>query len=336
MTENITRRKFVKATACGTAALAASGLALTSTQSRAAEREFFDVGAEAKKKVNKRYDKYGHKARELSDSGKLKLVSEKICQPFQGYSIKLDKGQVIRYEVIDGPQIIDTLYHVRSRPTEEWADPYHSTVMGAITPYEGMHYYSNTPFTRPLLTIIRDTVDGEKIREKYGPTGAHSFIYNSGRCTSGIYELAYGIANHNSCDMNLKQGLVEVMGEENARLFHTPAAFMHFQVVAFDKDPLNVTYYPNADFFKNGDGVELLAHEDLYVILSPCPLGDQNDTSDLKKCVNWPFKVSIYEGPDGPLDTAPDPGHETKEPFGYIKAGRPGMTKGVIGKPPKH
>ena len=72
-------------------------------------KEFFDAGEEAKKKVNKRYDPYCEKAKAGSDAGKLKLVSEKICQPFQGYSFKLDKVQVIRYEVLDGPQIIDTL-----------------------------------------------------------------------------------------------------------------------------------------------------------------------------------------------------------------------------------
>jgi uncharacterized protein YcgI (DUF1989 family) len=169
--------------------------------------EFFDAGEEAKKKVNLRYTPYYEKAEAASDAGQLKLVSEQICQPFQGYSLELDKGQVIRFEIIDGPQIIDTLYHVRSRPTEEWADPYHTTVLGAITPTEGMHYYSNTPFTRPLLTIIKDTVDVGKIQEKYGPTGAHSFIYNSGRCTSGIYEIAYSVANHTSCDLNLKQAI---------------------------------------------------------------------------------------------------------------------------------
>ena len=295
-------------------------------------KEFYDAGAEAKKSVNKRYEKYYEQTKAASDDGKLKLVSEKLCQPFQGHSFELDKGQVIRYEVIDGPQIIDTLYHVRSRPTEEWADPYHTTVLGAMTPMEGMHYYSNTPFTRPLLTFIKDTVDGEKIRKHHGPTGAHSFIYNSGRCTSGIYEIAYGVANHNSCDLNLKQIITQVLGEEQAKLFHTPAAFMHFQAVAFDKIPLNVTYYPNADLFKQGDYVELLAHDDLYVFISPCPLGDQNDTSTLEGCVNWPFRVAIYEGADGPLETAPDPHHKTTEPFEYNKSGRPDMGIGKVGR----
>lgn len=63
---------------------------------------FFDAGAEAKKRVNKRYAEYYEKAKAASDDGKLKLVSEQICQPFQGYSLQLDKGQIIRYEMIDG------------------------------------------------------------------------------------------------------------------------------------------------------------------------------------------------------------------------------------------
>ena len=295
--------------------------------------EFFDAGEEAKKKVNKRYDPYCEKARELSDGGKLKLISETTCQPFQGAWFELDKGQVIRYEVLDGPQILDTRYHVRSRPTEEWADPYHSTVMGAITPYEGMHYYSNTPFTRPVMSIIKDTVDAKKIRERHGPTGAHSFIYNSGRCTSGIYSLAYDLPNHNSCDLNLKQAMVAALGEEKAKVFHSPASIMHFQIVDFDKDPINVTYRPSEGLIEQGDYVELLAHEDVYVFISPCPLGDQNDTSDLEKCVNWPWRVAIYEGEDGPLETAPERQQETADPFEFVLAGRPGMTTGVVGKP---
>ena len=296
-----------------------------------AEQEF-DLAAEAKKAVNKRYDMYYEKAKAAHDAGKLKLVSEHICQPFQGHAFKVDKGQTIRYEVIDGPQILDTIYHVRSRPTEEWACTYHSTVLGSGLPYEGMHYYSNTPYTRPLMTIIKDTVDLEKIKEDFGPRASHNFIYNSGRCTSGIWEAVMGHANCNSCDMNLKQGLVEALGEEDAKKINTPAAFMHFQCIAFDKLPLNLTYYPNRGKFKKGDYVELLAHDDVWAIFSPCPLGDQNEQGDFTDFVNWPWRVAIYEGADGPLETAPDPQQKTMEPFEFIKAGRPGMVHGKVGK----
>jgi hypothetical protein len=57
----------------------------------------------------------------------------------------------------------------------------------------------------------------------------------------------------------------------------------------------------------------LLAQDDLHVFISPCPLGDENETNDLSKCVNWPFRVGIYEGADGPLETAPDPQHNTTD-----------------------
>ena len=127
---------------------------------------------------------------------------------------------------------------------------YHTTVMGAMTPMEGMHYYSNTPFTRPLLTFIKDTVDIEKIRERHGPTGAHSFIYNSGRCTSGIYELAYDVANHNSCDLNLKQGLVEALGEEHAKLFHYPGGLHAFPGREVRQNPAERDLSPSADFYQ--------------------------------------------------------------------------------------
>ena len=296
-------------------------------------KEFYDVSAEVKKYVNERYNEYYHKAKAVSDAGKLKLVSEKICQPFNGYGFELDKGQVIRYEVLDGPQILDTIYHVRSRPTEEWADTYHTTILGGITLFEGMHYYSCTPWTRPLLTFIKDTVNLDRIKELYGPAAAHSFMYNAGRCTSGIYDLAYGTLNANSCDLNLKQALLEYLGEEKARLINTPAAFMHFQAVDFvSKIPTNITYYPAADIFKKGDYVELLAHEDLFVGVSPCPLGDQNDTSSFEGCVNWPWRVAIYEGEDGPLETTPDPQQKTWDAIEFLKAGRPGMVTGKVGR----
>ena len=96
-----------------------------------------DLNALAKKNINTAVDPNYKIGKEASDGGKLKLVSEQICQPFNGYAFKVDKGQVIRYECIDGPQVLDTIYHVRSRPTEEYACTYHSTLMGSILPYEG-------------------------------------------------------------------------------------------------------------------------------------------------------------------------------------------------------
>ena len=294
-------------------------------------KQDYDLADSIKKTLTKRYEKYYKNAKAAQEAGKLKLVSETICQPHSGYAFKVDKGQTIRYENIDGIQILDTIYHVRSRPTEEWACSYHSTLFGSITPYEGMHYFSNTPGCRPLMTIIKDTVDLEKIKADLGETASHNFIYNSGRCTSGAWEAAVGLVNCNSCDLNLKHGLVQALGEEDARKINTPAAFMHFQCVAFDVLPMNLSYYPSRGRIKTSDYVELLAHDDVWAIISPCPIGDQNDTSSFEDMVCWPFKVAIYEGADAPLETAPDPQQKTTEPIDFIMAGRPGMVKSKVG-----
>ena len=291
--------------------------------------EFYDAVAEAKKKITDRFKPAGDKAREASDNGKLKLVSEKSLQPYDGYGFELDKGQVIRYELTHGPQVIDTAYFVRSRPTEEWADPWHTGLFGALILHEGMHYISNTPFNRPLLTIIKDTVDYANLTKKYGKAAGHSFIFPSGRCTEGMWEQAYGVVNANSCNSNLYKGLIEVAGEEAARATQIPQAFMHFQCLAYDKVPTNKSYYSGrGGALKVGDYVELLAHQDLYVSVSMCPVGDQHDMSSYENFTCYPLKVQIYEGKDGPLETAPDPELKSTEAVDYIKAGRPGMVTG--------
>jgi uncharacterized protein YcgI (DUF1989 family) len=293
----------------------------------------YDIIKDAYKKVNAPYQKYYEQAKAASEAGKLKLVNEIILEPYNGKGFELKKGQVVRYEIMGGPQTIDLFYMVKSRPMEEWADTFHTACFGPHVYSEGINFFSNSPFCRPLLTFIRDTVDNEKIRELYGERAGHSYVLHNGACSSAIYEETFGTVNSNSCHFNLAQGIMEIAGEEVARRFIQPAAFMNFQIVAFDKVPTALSYFPGVEVMKDGDFVEFLVHDDLYAAISPCPLGDQNDTSDLSKCVNWPFRVAIYEGADGPLETAPDPQHKTAEPFDFIVAGRPGMGKGVVGKP---
>ena len=172
----------------------------------------------------------------------------------------------------------------------------------------------------------------ERGRQRMRQMLAHPWVSDIGSVYCSTEQKAIDGAAILSAHLSLDYAMVEALGEERARVFHSPASFMHFQIVNFDKIPLNVTYLPSSDLIKSGDYVELLAHDDVYVFISPCCLGDQNDTSDLEKCVNWPFKVSIFEGEAVPLETAPDPKLKTMEPFEYVKAGRPGMVTGKVGK----
>ncbi len=294
------------------------------------------IVAKVSEKFNKPYEKYYKQAKAASEGGKLKLVEERIVQPFDGYGFEIKKGQVLRYELTHGPQIIDTIYNVKSRPKEEFACTFHTATLGSLILREGMHYWSNTPFARPLLTIIRDTVDYEKLHEKYGLRSGHSFVYPSGRCNAALIEMKDGIPFASTCDDQVKKGMFEVAGEEVARsLGANPDIFMHFQFVHFDAIPPNITYLPGlrfGDIFKKHDFVELLAHDDLYCAFSMCPAGDQNSYADYRKQVNFPLRYAIYEGVDGPLETIPDPKRKSMDAIDFIKAGRPGLVTGVVGE----
>ena len=299
--------------------------------------EFVDISLETKKRMNEPYKRYYEQAKAASDNGALKLVDEKILPPYDGYGFTLDKGQVVRYELTEGPQIIDTIYLARERPTEEWADNFNTSQFASMTPHEGDIYYSNTPFVRPLLTIINDTVDYEALHKHYGDGCGHSFVWNTGRCTEGIWEsVDPSLVNANSCNSNMYKGMYEIAGEGIARSIKTPHVFMHFQCTDFvSKTPTGVTYWPNlrfGDIFKKGDYVELLAHQDLYVAISLCPYGDQNRSDDFSQFTSYPLRLAIYEGKDAPLETAPDPQRKSMEVVDFIKKGRPGMLTGKIGE----
>ena len=275
---------------------------------------------------------YYEAAKKASNEGALNLVEERIVPPYDGAGFELKKGQVIRYELIEGPQIIDVFYVAKKRPKDEWACTFLSSVFNAMTYHEGDTLFSNTPFVRPLLTVINDTVDYEPMYRDVGPTAAHSYVYPSGRCNVGMYESVFGGADYNNCDSNMLKGIYEVAGEDVARAHKIPNAFMYFQWVTFEGEPINMAYQDGAGRFKRGDYVELLAHDDLYVGLSMCPAGDQHVTSHPDEFTSYPIKVQIYEGKDGPLETAPEPERKShKNVIDYIKEGRPGMHHGKIG-----
>ena len=291
----------------------------------------YDLVAEMKKAFNKRSETAYKKAREASINGKLKLVKEFIMEPYVGHGFELAKGQVVHYELVDGPQILDTVYLVKSRPTEEWADIYPTAQYGALTYREGMHFYSNHPYMRPLLSLIRDTVDTTKLKEKYGELADHNFVYPSGRCQVSMHEQAYGEPNLYNCDWGLLQGIAKVAGEEVARQTKIPNAFMHFQPIAYDKKPTNYSLFSAKDMFKRGDFVELLVHDDLYVSVSLCPLGDQHDMSSKETLTTFPVKVKIFEGADSPLETAPAPEFKSMTHEEFIKSGFKSTPSGRVG-----
>jgi uncharacterized protein YcgI (DUF1989 family) len=112
-----------------------------------------------------------------------------------------------------------------------------------------------------------------------------------------------------------------------------PNAFMHFQPVAYDQDPMNYSMFSSKDVFRRGDRVELLVHDDLCAAVSLCPSGDQHDMSGPETLTTFPVAVKILEGPDGPLETAPDPGFRSMTHAEFLESGCRSTPTGRIGGP---
>ena len=334
----IDRRQFIQSTGAITALTAMAALgspafaAAKANQNATKGNTEFDALSKLANKVIGQYQQYYEEAHAIHKAGKLKLVSEKVLEPYRGHGFEVKKGQTVRFELIDGPQALDITFAVKSRPTKEFVSGYPTVNLQALSQHEGKHYFTNTPYFRPILTIIKDTVDHDVLRSKYGETACHSWMYPNGRCCAGYYEASFGRPNFNTCDLNLTQGLYEVAGEEVARAQYPVQSVVHFAATAFDKVPMGMTIYSGEDMFKRGDYVEHLVHDDLYVSVSLCPGGDFAYTSEgLEDLVSWPIKVKIFEGVDGPLRTAPDPEYKSMTPIDFIKAGYPDMGKGIVG-----
>ena len=82
----------------------------------------YDAVLEKKKEITDRWKSYTENAKKTSEEGRLRLVHEEIYQPWTPQAFTVKKGQVIRYEMTHGPQNLDTVYLVQSRPTQECAD----------------------------------------------------------------------------------------------------------------------------------------------------------------------------------------------------------------------
>lgn len=81
-----------------------------------ARTTFRELVAEKKAEFNRQFDDAGAQAKAARDRGELRLVDEFVTEPYRGHGFAVRKGQVLRYELLDGPQILDTVYLVASRP----------------------------------------------------------------------------------------------------------------------------------------------------------------------------------------------------------------------------
>jgi len=252
--------------------------------------DLFDLIAEKTAAFHERMDVGVAEAKSKQRAGEFVLASETPTTPFDGMHFNVDKGQRFRFGLLEGTQILDIVLLNRDSPLDEYASQYHTGALQGPAPYEDYVFVSSPPYFRPMATIIRDTVVYERLDARMGPGGRHMFNFNNYRCSESTVEFATGKANPNSCNSNLIKTFYELGGDEMVAAHRHGEAFCIFQATQWEMNdgvPI-IKFYESFGCFRTGDYVELLAQQDLTVVVSSCPQGGQTTLKDMTLNPNWP------------------------------------------------
>jgi uncharacterized protein len=204
-----------------------------------------------------------------------------------GYAFTATAGQIVRFETVDGPQVVDLNLWSAHDPRERfWAARTRQFYGTHLT--VGHRLWSNLPFLRPLATLIADSVAYGRDEDD---AGCHDLLGT--RCDPYVNQLLSGAAYDFHCHSNLTRavmphGLTEFDVHDVINLFQVTG------LMADDK-----RYFMKTCPARPGDHVELLAETDLLLAVSLCPGGDLavpiwGDGSDAEPNCN-PLRIQVFE-----------------------------------------
>jgi uncharacterized protein YcgI (DUF1989 family) len=192
-----------------------------------------------------------------------------------GKAFVVEQGQIIRVTCNEGPQVADFNTFCKDDPREKfWS--IRTRIIGGSHLSVGHQLWSTPPRTRPMMTIVADTVEQPSL-----PHGArtHDLIFT--RCDGRHYELVFKTVDHPSCQGNLASAIAE------------------FGLTEYDvHDPLNLFmttglneegrpfYLPSVT--KKDDYVELYADIPCIVAISACPGGSSGTK-------HFPLRVDVFD-----------------------------------------
>jgi uncharacterized protein len=195
-------------------------------------------------------------------------MEEFLIKGKTGYSLKVQKGQIIKVIDVEGKQIADFVaYHVDN--FEERLDSVATRdILQSTDIKEGGKLYSN--LYRPMLTLLKDTV------------GKHDLLLPA--CRSEMYKLLYNKEEPlENCYCNLNKAL---------SIFNIPAPKQHYPFNIFMNTIIDEHHQIKVQtaLSSAGDYVELRAEMDLIIAISACC----NEESVGNGYHSTPIKVEVY------------------------------------------
>jgi uncharacterized protein YcgI (DUF1989 family) len=192
-----------------------------------------------------------------------------------GKAFAVEKGQIVRVTCNEGPQVADVNVFGKDDPREKfWS--IRTRIIGGSHLSVGHQLWSSPPWTRPMMTIVADTVEQPAL-----PHGArtHDLIFT--RCDGRHYELVFKTTGHPSCQGNLASaitgfGLTEYDVHDPLNLFMTTGL----------NDEDRPFYLPSVT--KKDDYVELYADIPSIIAISACPGGSSGTK-------HYPIRCDVFD-----------------------------------------
>ncbi len=197
-----------------------------------------------------------------TETARRQLVHKEVIPVRSGHAWEVPAGHIVRFSMIEGPQVLDLNLWYRADPRERfWAARTRQFYGAHVTTFDRL--WSTLPFLRPLATIIADSL-------AYGldedGAGCHDLLGT--RCDPYVSQLLSGSAYDFHCHSNLVRaiqpyGLTEFDVHDVINLFQVTG------LTAGDE-----RYYVKPSPAYVGDHLELFAEVDLLCAASTCPGGD--------------------------------------------------------------
>ena len=171
-------------------------------------------------------------------------------------------GSVVRFTIIEGPQVLDLNIWNRHDPRERFWAARTRQFYGAHVS-TGARLWSNLPFLRPLTTIVADSLDYGIDEDR---AGCHDLLGT--RCDPYVNQLLNGTTYDFHCHSNLVRAVLPYGLTE----FDVHDVINVFQVTGLMED--DERYFMKTSPAKVGDYFELFCELELLMAVSTCPGGD--------------------------------------------------------------
>lgn len=190
-----------------------------------------------------------------------RVIRREIVAANTGYGLRVPHGQTFRFEMVEGPQILDVDLFNANQPVEHYSAATQLWLGGGPIQIFS-RIWSNPPWSRPLCTVIANKIEFHDVGNGYRDHkawGAH--------CTPHAWMFHAGIVP-NTCYDNLKYGCSMVgLGPQ----------FIHDNLNLYMKaaiDPATGHQLNMKSDAVAGDYIQFVAEMDLFVVVSLCPYGD--------------------------------------------------------------